>query len=64
MILLPWITHSYDVLQEEANPHRISPLIVERNFGQLFFDWTKSTMRFELTAANGKSLYQSTHSLE
>lgn len=58
------ITHSYDVLQEEANSHRISPLIVERNFGQLFFDWTKSTMRFELTAANGKSLYQSTHSLE
>ena len=58
------ITHSYDVLQNEINPYRISPLIVKRNFGQVFFDWNRSTIRFEITSADGRSLYRSKHYLE
>ena len=58
------ITHSYNVLQNEINPYRISPLIVKRNFGQVFFDWNRSTIGFEITSADGRSLYRSKHYLE
>ena len=58
------ITHSYDVLEAEYNPHRISPLIVQRNFGLLHFDWAQNRLEFELLGARGDRLYSHSISLE
>jgi alkaline phosphatase D len=58
------ITHSYDVLQEEFNPHRISPLVVKRNFGILRFDWPQRQLYLELLGARGSRLYSHTIYLE
>ena len=47
------LTHSYDSLEEEYNPMRISPLITHLNFGMLEFDWKKRMLQVQILNVKG-----------
>ncbi len=47
------LTHSYDNLEEEYNPYRISPLITSKNFGCIQFDWPKRELIIQIYNITG-----------
>lgn len=54
------LTHSYNGLEEEFNPYRISPLIKSLNYGGLQLDWEHNEITLFLNGDEGQQLYKKT----
>ncbi len=52
------LTHSYDSLEEEHNPFRVSPLITHLNFGTVRWDWDKRIFTLQIHDEGGKIQFQ------
>ena len=54
------LTHSYEDLEEEFNPKRISPLITAKNFGMIKLNWVTRKIALQIYNIDGRILYEKT----
>ena len=54
------LTHSYEKLEDEFNPKRISPLITSKNFGMIKWNWDTRNIALQIYDIDGRILYEKT----
>lgn len=54
------LTHSYEELEDEFNPKRISPLITSKNFGMIKWNWDTRNIALQIYDIDGRILYEKT----
>ena len=52
------LTHSYEALEQEYNPYRVSPLMTHLNFGTLQWDWNNRSIAIQIHDESGKIRFQ------
>ena len=58
------LTHSYEELEKEFNPKRISPLITSKNFGMIKWNWKVRKITFQIYNIEGRISYEKTITIQ
>ena len=58
------LTHSYEELEEEFNPKRISPLITSKNFGMIKWNWEARKITFQIYNIEEMISYEKTVTIQ